>query len=112
MAKRYHNSKREAQYISVDDGKHRNVNHSGFMGREREQYAGLEETRMSMAKDGALIKEDWNATALLPKNVIDRDWPRAANYDMGTEPDLFDGVQKGMKEDAEDMRRAFHPGKY
>lgn len=109
MAKRYHNSKAN---LSVDDGKHRNVNHSGYMMRNREQYAGLEESRRMMAKDGLLIKEDWNAQCLLPTEVINRDWPRAAQYEMRANADLFSGAQDQLKEDADDSRRAFHPSKY
>lgn len=121
--KRFYGSKEESMPLanrtdvnkenrSKDDGVHRNVNHSGYMMRDREQYAGREETKLTMGMDGRMIKEDWNATALLPTGVIDRDWPRASSYNMGMTPTLFSGVQAQIKEDEEDMRREFSPGKY
>ena len=80
--------------------------------RAKEQYAGREETRMSMAQDSRMIAEDPNAPCLLPRNVIDRDWPRASSYEMSIEPDLFNGVQKQIAQDTSDFKKAFKPGKY
>src|SRR4249920_2262623 len=71
----------------------------------RESYAGFKESRRMMARDGAMIREDMSAPALLPRNVIDEYWPRAANYHMGYVDDLFYGAQKQIHEDYEDFGR-------
>lgn len=130
MAKRYHQSKKHEgkESRAMERREHRggrseahevphhspvpNVVHGAYSMRDREQYAGHEQSRRDMARDGMLIAEDRHATALLPTHIIDRDWPRAHYYDMGTMADLFSGVQQGMKEDSDDMRRTFKPGKY
>lgn len=78
----------------------------------REAYTGYKESRRMMARDGAMIREDMSAPALLPRNVIDQDWPRAANYHMGYVDDLFYGAQKQMHEDYADFGREMKPGKY
>ena len=75
----------------------------------RESYVGYKESRRMMARDGAMIREDMAAPALLPRNVIDEYWPRAANYHVD---DLFYGAQKQMHEDYEDFGREMKPGKY
>jgi hypothetical protein len=78
----------------------------------REAYSGYKESRRMMARDGAMIREDMSAPALLPKNVIDEYWPRAANYHMGYVDDLFYGAQKQMHEDYADFGREMDPKKY
>lgn len=78
----------------------------------RESYAGYKQSRKMMARDGAMIREDRSAPALLPRNVIDEYWPRAANYNMGYVDDLFYGAQKQMHEDYEDLHFEMRPGKY
>ena len=78
----------------------------------RESYAGYKESRRMMARDGAMIREDMSAPALLPQRVIDEYWPRAANYHMGYVDDLFYGAQKQMHEDYEDFGREMDPKKY
>lgn len=117
MAKRFHESRSRkhdrsvvSEYERVRPYK-REEDHAFHM-RDREQYAGREETKMTMARDAHMIADDWNAPALLPQNVISRDWPRAASYNLGTMDDLFSGVQKQMSEDFSDLRKAEKPGKY
>lgn len=78
----------------------------------RESYSGYKESRRMMARDGAMIREDMAAPALLPRRVIDEYWPKAVNYDMGYVDDLFYGAQKQMHEDYDDLRREMKPGKY
>lgn len=63
-------------------------------------------------RDSAMIKEDMSAPCLLPRNVIDKEWPKAAGYNMGRMQDLFNGVQKQMSEDAADFKREAKGGKY
>lgn len=83
---------------------------SGLMSRE--SYSGYKESRKMMARDGAMIREDMSAPALLPRNVIDQYWPKAPNYDMSYVDDLFYGAQKQMHEDYDDLRREEKAGKY
>ena len=78
----------------------------------REAYSGYKESRRMMARDGAMIREDMSAPALLPQRVIDEYWPKAHNYNMGYVDDLFYGAQKQMHEDYEDLGREMKPGKY
>jgi hypothetical protein len=78
----------------------------------RESYSGYKESRRMMARDGAMIREEMDAPALLPRRVIDEYWPKAVNYDMGYVDDLFYGAQKQMHEDYDDLRREMKPGKY
>jgi|GEM_PF-2061992 len=78
----------------------------------RESYSGYKESRRMVARDGAMIREDMSAPALLPQRVIDEYWPRAANYHMGYVDDLFYGAQKQMHEDYADFGREMEPKKY
>lgn len=78
----------------------------------REAYSGYKESRKMMARDGAMIREDMSAPALLPQRVIEQYWPRAHNYNMGYVDDLFYGAQKQMHEDYDDLGREMRPGKY
>jgi len=66
----------------------------------------------AMYEGSQMISEDRSAPCLLPRNVIDRDWPRGHNYISMGEADLFMGVQKQLHKDQEDMRREFNPKKY
>lgn len=69
-------------------------------------------TKETMNRDSGMIREDWGEPCLLPRTVIDRDWPRSNNYMKYGEADLFMGVQKQLDEDASDMRRENKPKKY
>lgn len=98
MKRRYDNSEPVPNTVSGLDG--------------REPYVGYKESRRMMARDGAMIREDMSAPALLPQRVIEQYWPRAHNYNMGYVDDLFYGAQKQMHEDYEDLGREMRPGKY
>ena len=79
----------------------------------REEYAGREQTKSMMRKDGMMIQEDWSAPCLLPMNVISKDWPAAPESNMGMiGGDLFMGVQKQLKEDHADFAKVRSPKKY
>lgn len=67
---------------------------------------------VTMNEDSRMIGDDWSAPALLPRMVMDKDWPQAHNYMNYGEADLFMGVQKQLKEDGSDMKREFKAGKY
>jgi hypothetical protein len=60
--------------------------------------------------DTGMIREDRSAPCLLPRNVIDRDWPRSEVYMKTGAADLFMGVKKQMSEDGADMRKAMANG--
>ena len=66
----------------------------------------------TMNRDSGMIREDWSAPCLLPKQVIDRDWARNSNYMNYSEEDLYMGVQKQLREDRDGFEKAFKPGKY
>lgn len=116
MAKRYHQSRRDRRHDS--EGMKRRMDNSDpvpntVKGLEaREAYSGRKESRRMMARDGAMIKEDMSAPALLPQRVIDQYWPKAHNYHMGYVDDLFYGAQKQMHEDYDDLGREMEPKKY
>lgn len=100
-------AKKKRYHQSMSDRRHE----SEGMER-REAYAGREESRRMMARDGAMIHEDRNAPCNLPRQIIDQYWPKAANYRMGYVEDLFYGAQKQMHEDYDDFGRELSPGKY
>ena len=79
---------------------------------DREAYAGKKESRFMMARDGAMLREDMSAPALMPRQVIDEYWPKAPNGHMGYVDDLFYGVQRQMGKDNEDFGRIMDPKKY
>ena len=79
----------------------------------REQYAGHEETKEMMHRDGAMISEARNEPCLLPTHVISKDWPAAARSNIGyIGGDLFDGVQKQMHKDHSDFAKIRKPKKF
>ncbi len=80
--------------------------------QDREAYAGKKESRFMMARDGAMLREDMSAPALMPRQVIDEYWPKAPNGHMGYVDDLFYGVQRQMGKDNEDFGRIMDPKKY
>jgi hypothetical protein len=129
MAKRHHHSKKDGMVVArrmhdemghgsrAEEMKRRYDNSdpvpntvSGL--ERREAYSGYKESRRMMARDGAMIREDFSAPALLPRQVIDEYWARAPRYDMGYVDDLFYGAQKQMHEDYADLKREEKPGKY
>jgi len=59
-----------------------------------------------------MITDDWGAPALLPRQVMDKEWPAAEHYMNYGEPDLFTGVTRQIGEDAAGMRKVAKPHKY
>lgn len=70
------------------------------------------EDQKMMKRAGNMINNDMSAPCLLPREIIDKEWPKVANYNMGYMKDLFGGVQKQMNEDYADLKRETSPGKY
>ena len=110
MAKRYHKSDGESMKRRMDNSDPVPNTVKGL--EAREAYSGRKESRRMMARDGAMIKEDMSAPALLPRRVIEEYWPQAHNYNMGYVDDLFYGAQKQMHEDYNDLGREMKPKKY
>ena len=111
MAKKRHHSSGKGYpgYREVDD---ENVPNVVSKMMKREAYSGRDESRRMMERDGAMIKEDMSAPALLPQHVIEKYWPNAYNDHMGYVDDLFYGAQKQMHEDYKDLGREMKPKKY
>jgi hypothetical protein len=65
-----------------------------------------------MSKAGGMINDDMSAPCLLPREVMDKEWPKGASYNMSMVDDLFDGVQKQMSKDSSDFRKEMGPEKY
>jgi hypothetical protein len=110
MAKRHHASKHEGMARRYDNSDPVPNTVSGL--EKREAYSGYKESRKMMARDGAMLKEDMSAPALMPRGIIDEYWPKAHNYHMGYVDDLFYGAQKQMHEDYADLGKEMDPKKY
>jgi hypothetical protein len=108
MAKKYHDGQSMKRRMDNSDPVPNTV--SGL--ERREAYSGYKESRKMKARDGAMIREDMSAPCLLPRQVIDEYWPKAANYNMGYVEDLFYGAEKQMHEDYQDLKREAKAGKY
>lgn len=65
-----------------------------------------------MARDGGMIREDMSAPCLLPREVMDKEWPKSGSYNMGMVDDLFSAVQKQKNEDSAELGKAMGPNKY
>lgn len=112
--KRYHQSKMDRRHEREGEmRREKHLRHEGaHMMRDREMYAGEDGTRRMTSRDSGMIKDDWNAPALLPQHVIERYWPTAYNRNMGYVDSLFNGVQKQLHEDYDDLHQIMEPKKY
>lgn len=123
MAKRYHQTRKDRRderrgmerksmhaLREMDNSDPVPTTVSGLTGRRA--YMGNKESRRQMRTDSDLIREDMSAPALQPRHVIEKYFPRSANYNMGYVEDLFYGVQKQMHEDYDDLGRELGPKKY
>jgi hypothetical protein len=68
--------------------------------------------KKTMNRDGDMIREDFSAPSLLPRDVKDVYWPKSQLYMNGGIQDLFMGVHDQLREDGEDLKRVFGPKKY
>lgn len=73
------------------------------------RYYSSDESK-NMNRDAGMIREDRSAPCLLPRQVIDKDWPRTEVYMKEGAADLFMGVQKQMSQDKSDMNKASAQG--
>ncbi len=92
-AKRHHSSHKKTGSMPMPD-----TVHGSYKSSSHEMYAGPSQSKRMMSMDGGMIREDWNATALLPTHVIDRDWPKARNYGLNGEGvgDLFSEANRQL----------------
>jgi hypothetical protein len=81
--------------------------------KKREFYVGYDARKRMELEDSGMIREDRNATANLPQNVIMKDYYKGNNYgyEVGLD-DTVSGVDRQMKEDARGMKRSEYPEKY
>lgn len=77
-----------------------------------EEYSTRGESMKTLQGDSRMIHEDRSAPCLLPREVMDKDWPRATMYSPTIPSDLFTEANKQMKADEREFRSAFKPGKY
>ncbi|CAB4184439.1 hypothetical protein UFOVP1478_19 [uncultured Caudovirales phage] len=66
----------------------------------------------AMKQAGSMIKEDMSAPCLLPREVIDREFPSAGYGLQNGYHDLFGGVQAQLHKDESDLKKAFSPKKW
>lgn len=74
-------------------------------------YAGVDARRRQEFEDGQMIKEDHNAMANMPQEVIMRFYPRPeyAKYDLN---DDIRGIDKQMDDDGKRKKHGPYPEKY
>lgn len=101
MAKRHHSSK----VSKMQSDPMPNRVHEGYHESSHEMYAGPQMSKGMMSRDGGLIHDDWSQPCLLPKNVIDRDWPKARGYGLNGSSigDLFSEANRQMSSNNESM---------
>jgi hypothetical protein len=106
MKKRHHSSmKMKMSEHKVDKLHYR-------QGLGSEYYAGSDPRRRLEREDGAMIREDRNAVANLPQEVIYHAWektPHYANYELD---DTIHGIDRQESEDGSEMMKHLQPGKY
>ena len=66
----------------------------------------------AMKQASGMIREDMSAPCLLPREVIDKNFPSAGYGLKGGYHDLFGGVQAQMHKDESDLKKAFSPKKW
>lgn len=75
-------------------------------------YDGLDERRRLEYEDGAMIREDRNALANLPQQVIMREFPREGGYLPEGLNDTIRGVDEQMDADNRKKMKYLQPEKY
>lgn len=91
-------------------------------GMERYEMREEERREKKMEKGGpkkanrdysrGMIREDWNAPALCPREVMQKYWPAGGYYDNGYVSDLFSGVQDQLDQSAHEYSMVKKPSKY
>jgi hypothetical protein len=79
---------------------------------KKKKYHESRSERKLMKKAGGMISEDRSAPALLPRNVMEKNYV-SGDYGVGGYiDDLYQGVTKQMQEDSMDFKKVFKPSKY
>jgi len=107
--KKYYQTKTDRRNESVGMNKRL---HEREERRWNEGESDYDNSRDMMARNGDMIREDRSAPCNLPREVMDKYWPKTNNYNAGYVDDLFRGVEKQMDEDFMDLKKATGPGKY
>lgn len=76
--------------------------------------ARYHDAKKEMKRYGSMINDDMSAPCNLPREVMDKEWPRPMGYalDGSRMSDLFSGVNKQMSADSSDLRREKGNSKY
>lgn len=78
----------------------------------KEYYAGKDERRRMEYEDSMMIREDRNAVANLPQDVIMKEYPRADYGDGFRLNDTIRGVDAQMAEDKSGERKNHKSGRF
>ncbi len=76
---------------------------------KRSMYDSPRKAQIMMSDDSGMIKEDWNAPALLPREVIHREWPGREGYMEQYVPSAFKGVNQEMRASHNAFRKTMDP---
>lgn len=120
MAKRYYDERKDSSYGRTDDyyrenrssGDDRSARRGYADQMEEGSYAGEQARRTQEMEDAGMIREDRNAVANLPQNVMYKPYPK--NYDYLPEDldDTIRGIDVQIKElDGRKRDRGFNPKK-
>jgi|GEM_PF-5297944 hypothetical protein len=107
--KRYEKDREGMEYArnSINEGSDR-----AMQRREDKSYGRYDGSQKLMSRDAGMIKEDWDAACLLPRGVIEKEWPGAGDYMRKDIPNLFSGVQETMREDGNAFMKSNKPRQY
>ena len=70
-----------------------------------------ENIRKEMSRYGSMMKQDWSAPALCPREVIQKEFPRVPSPFGDGPADLYSGVQGRMENARRMMRKIINPTK-
>lgn len=100
------------RYYSSTHGRNRSDGQEGRMYKKMEEYAGSDSRNRMEMEDSHMIREDRNAVANLPQNVIMRPWNMVPHADYRIN-DTIAGIDVQMHDDSE-MRKEnrFKTGKF
>lgn len=101
MAKRYYQNKKDRRNESRGMKKY----------MEKEMYAGKEMRDRMEYDDSMMIREDKNAIANLPQNVMFKEYPKTP-YHNDMVPDTIKGIDNQIREDMKHQKSGKYPEKY
>lgn len=112
MAKRYGNSKKGHNPDKFND-EWRHQNDSGFIfNGKSEPYAGNDAKRTQEMQDAGMIRENMNAVANLPQEVMMKPYSKTGPYIPEGLNDDISGIDRQMNYDDSQRRSHFYPKKH